>query len=77
MVLQNLSDDERAVLQALTLEPLQARTLAKRLRLAQSTLFRCLVALEDAGLISVETDDDPLRRHVTLTPTGQTFKAAL
>ncbi|MBL8628308.1 MAG: MarR family transcriptional regulator [Rhodospirillaceae bacterium] len=77
MALPDLSEEERALLRALTATPIQARTIARKLNFAQSTLFRCLVALEDAGLIRVQTDDDPLRRHIMLTQAGSAFKADL
>ncbi len=77
MALVDLTEDERAILLSLTTTPIQARTLAKRLGVAQSTLFRCLISLEDAHFIAVEADDDPLRRFITLTLTGVAKKAAL
>lgn len=72
----SLSGDDAVVLLALfDLAPLQARTLAKRLDWAQSTLFRCLTSLEDAGLIVTKAEDDPLRRHITLTAEGHALKS--
>ncbi|MBL8644780.1 MAG: MarR family transcriptional regulator [Rhodospirillaceae bacterium] len=70
-----LGTDENAVLKALFQHaPIQARTLAKRLGLAQSTVFRCLAALEDAGLIAAQSGDDPLRRIISLTAAGEKLK---
>lgn len=69
-----MSPDERRVLaEVCRAAPVAARALAKRLDLPQSTLFRCLTALEDAGLVEAVSPagDDPLRRRVAPTAAGR------